>query len=54
MELAGITNVLTKSLRGNNPHNIVKATFAALKGLRSLDKVAAVRGKEVKGLRIKG
>lgn len=54
MELAGITNVLTKSLRGNNPHNIVKATFAALKGLRSLDKVAAARGKEVKGLRIKG
>lgn len=54
MELAGITNVLTKSLRGNNPHNIVKATFAALKNLRSLDKVAAVRGKEVKGLRIKG
>lgn len=54
MELAGITNVLTKSLRGNNPHNIVKATFAALKNLRSLDKVASVRGKEVKGLRIKG
>ncbi|MDD0854491.1 30S ribosomal protein S5 [Halobacteriovorax sp. GB3] len=54
MELAGIRNVLTKSLRGNNPHNIVKATFAALKNLRSAEQVANVRGKESKGLRIKG
>ena len=54
LELAGIKDVLTKSLRGNNPHNIVKATFDALKQLRSVEQVASVRGKEAKGLRIKG
>ncbi len=53
MELAGVTNVLTKSLRGNNPHNIVKATFDALKNLRSVEQVAKARGKEAQGLRIK-
>nr|WP_127718515.1 30S ribosomal protein S5 [Halobacteriovorax sp. HLS] len=53
MELAGVTDVLTKSLRGNNPHNIVKATFDALKHLRSVDQVAKLRGKEAQGLRIK-
>jgi len=53
LELAGIRNVLTKSLRGNNPHNIVKATFEALSQLRSVEKIAKSRGKEVKGLRVK-
>lgn len=53
MELAGVRDVLTKSLRGNNPHNIVKATFQALKQLRSLEEVAEIRGKESKGFRIK-
>lgn len=53
MELAGVRDVLTKSLRGNNPHNIVKATFQALKQLRSLENVAQTRGKEAKGFRIK-
>lgn len=53
LELAGIRDVLTKSVRGNNPHNIVKATFAALKQLRSVDEIARLRGKEAKGLRTK-
>lgn len=53
LELAGVRNVLTKSLRGNNPHNVVKATFKALKGLRSPEKIAQNREKPVKGLRIK-
>ena len=53
LELAGVTDVLTKSLRGNNPHNIVKATFMALRKLRSVEEIANARGKEVKGLRIK-
>jgi small subunit ribosomal protein S5 len=51
LELAGVKNVLTKSVRGSNPHNIVKATFMALKGLRSLEEVATVRGVQTKGLR---
>lgn len=53
LELAGIENVITKSVRGNNPHNVVKATFAALKQLRSVEQVARDRGIEAKGLRIK-
>lgn len=53
LELAGVKNVLTKSVRGSNPHNIVKATFKALKNLRSLEEVATVRGVNTKGLRMK-
>lgn len=53
LELAGIRDVLTKSVRGNNPHNIVKATFDALKKLRSVEEIARTRGKEAKGLRVK-
>jgi small subunit ribosomal protein S5 len=53
LELAGIKDVLTKSLRGNNPHNVVKATFDALKQLRSIEEIAAARGKDPKSLRIK-
>jgi small subunit ribosomal protein S5 len=53
LELAGVKNVLTKSVRGSNPHNVVKATFMALKSLRSLEEVASVRGVNAKGLRMK-
>jgi len=53
LELAGVRDVLTKSLRGNNPHNIVKATFKALKQLRSKEQIAKVRGKSIKEIRIK-
>jgi small subunit ribosomal protein S5 len=53
LELAGVKNVLTKSLRGTNPHNVVRATFKALKELRSVEAIAKVRGTETKGLRIK-
>jgi len=53
LELAGVRNCMTKSLRGNNPHNIVKSTFQALTGLRSIEQVAAARGKDPKGLRLK-
>ena len=53
LELAGIKNVLTKSLRGNNPHNIVKATFEGLSKLRSKEEIAKVRGKNASDLRLK-
>ena len=53
LELAGINNVLTKSLRGNNPHNIVKATFSGLEKLRSAEEVAKARGKDAKSIRLK-
>ena len=44
VEAAGIQNVLTKSIGTKNPHNVVKATFEALKQLREKDEVAAMRG----------
>ena len=47
VELAGIQNVLTKCLGSHNPHNMVKATFAALNGMMSPRTVAAKRGKKV-------
>ncbi|MBD66772.1 MAG: 30S ribosomal protein S5 [Halobacteriovoraceae bacterium] len=52
LELAGIKNVLTKSLRGSNPHNVVKATFSALKQVRSVEQVAKARGVDAKSLRL--
>lgn len=45
VELAGIRNVLTKSIGSNNPHNVVKAAFDALAQLRSPEEVFRVRGK---------
>ena len=53
LELAGIKNVLTKSLRGNNPHNIVKATFEGLASLRSKQEVAKVRNIDAQSVRLK-
>ena len=48
LEVAGVKNILTKSLRRDNPHNVVRATFDALKGLRQFSEIAAARGKTVK------
>ena len=52
LELAGIQNVLTKSLRGSNPHNVVKATFEAFKQMRSVEQIASARGVDSKSLRL--
>ncbi len=45
MEVAGIQNVLTKSIGTSNPHNVVKATFDALLRLKDAGQVAELRGK---------
>lgn len=50
MTSAGVQNVLTKSLGTANPHNVIKATFAALTLLRDKAEVAALRGKAVEEL----
>lgn len=44
IEAVGIQNVLTKSLGSHNPHNVVKATIAALELLRDKNEVAEMRG----------
>ena len=44
VELAGIKNIRAKSLRSNNPTNVVKATFEGLKALRTVEEVAKTRG----------
>ena len=44
VELAGIKNIRAKSLRSNNPTNVIKATFEGLKSLRTVEQVAKIRG----------
>ena len=50
VEAAGIQNVLTKSLGSANPHNVVRATIAGLKGLKDPSAIARLRGKSVEEL----
>src|SRR3954468_11983694 len=47
LEVAGIQNILTKSLRRDNPHNVVRATFDALRNLKHFSEIAQARGKTV-------
>ncbi len=45
MEAVGVTDILTKCIGTNNPHNVVKATFEGLKGLRTQQQIARKLGK---------
>src|SRR5205823_7246264 len=47
IELAGIKDILTKSLGTNNPINTVRATMQALQGMRTAQEIADLRGKTV-------
>ena len=46
LELAGYKNIRTKNLGSNNPRNAVYATIKALSDLRTVEQVAALRGKK--------
>lgn len=46
MELAGIKDILTKSIRSNNPISVAHATIDGLKRLKSPEGVSKIRGKE--------
>ena len=47
LEVAGIQNILTKSIRRDNPHNVVRATLEGLRGLRHFADIAKARGKMI-------
>lgn len=47
LEAAGIENINAKSLRRDNPHNVVRATLTALQSLRNFEEIAKGRGKTV-------
>jgi small subunit ribosomal protein S5 len=50
LEVAGIQDILTKCIGTSNPHNVIHATIAALKQLRSIEETARLRGKQVEEL----
>ncbi len=51
VEASGIQNVLTKCIGSHNPHNMVKASFEALRKLRAPGDVARLRGKSLAEIR---
>lgn len=50
LELAGITDILSKSLGSNTPINMVRATINGLQNLKNAEDVAKLRGKSVEEL----
>lgn len=51
VELAGVKNILSKSLGSNTKINMAYATLEALKSQRTIEEVAALRGKKVEEIR---
>ena len=50
LELAGVRDILTKSLGSSNPNNMVRAKLTGLSQLKRAERVAELRGKTVKEL----
>ncbi|OAH59342.1 MULTISPECIES: 30S ribosomal protein S5 [Bacillaceae] len=50
LELAGVSDILSKSLGSNTPINMVRATIEGLKELKTAEEVAKLRGKSVEEL----
>src|SRR5207247_1537404 len=50
MTSLGIQNVRTKSIGTSNPHNVIKATFDALRKLKNRESVDSLRGKAAEEL----
>jgi len=50
LEMAGVKDVLTKSLGSNNPGNMVRATIEGLKSLKQAEEVARLRGRTIEEL----
>lgn len=50
LELAGVGDILTKSLGSNNPINVVRATIQGLESVKSPEDVAKLRGKSIEEL----
>ena len=48
VETVGIKDIRAKSLRSNNPCNVVRATMDGLTRLRNVEEVANIRGKSIK------
>ena len=51
LEVAGVRNILSKSIGGKSPHNVVKATLHGLHSLRSTEEIARLRGKSLAEIR---
>ena len=51
LELAGVSDVLSKVIGSRTPVNVVYATLEALKGMRTVDEIAKTRDKKVAEIR---
>jgi len=52
LELAGVKNIVAKSIGSNNKHNVVNATIEGLKNLKTPSKIASLRGIAIEDLAI--